>query len=233
MQDDLPLSQRLEKVQQKRGYLLPHHGLLAASSSSLLDAYDELYSRLTLTSRHLSPHNHEFVWLAVLMSKNENLGTHHVKRFFDAKGTNSQLAQASAATAFGVGSQCYVFSSQYWLPHTSDYDPEKAYELGFRELAGDQKLLHLACAATHMCCGHWAQLGWQIKLAYGDKVNELALIEALSLAMLPAGVPSFAKAAGVWRQLILDKKIKASPELTDWANLAGQGGFDEAAGIAR
>jgi hypothetical protein len=36
------LSQRLAPIKAKRGYLLPHHGLLAVSSPQLLQAYDQL-----------------------------------------------------------------------------------------------------------------------------------------------------------------------------------------------
>ena len=63
----------LEAVRDKRGYLLPHHGLLALSAPNLLQHYDQLYSSLTLTDRHLDRHDHEFVWLGVLMSTQEAL----------------------------------------------------------------------------------------------------------------------------------------------------------------
>ena len=38
----------LEEVHAKRGYLLPHHGLLAISTPHLLERYDSLYSTLAL-----------------------------------------------------------------------------------------------------------------------------------------------------------------------------------------
>ena len=44
----------LKKLREKRGYLLPHHGLLAISSPNLLEAYDSTYTALTLDQRVLS-----------------------------------------------------------------------------------------------------------------------------------------------------------------------------------
>ena len=51
----------LGDIHAKRGYLLPHHGLMAISAPHLLERYDSLYSTLALTDRHLSRHAHEFV----------------------------------------------------------------------------------------------------------------------------------------------------------------------------
>ena len=58
----------LSDIHEKRGYLLPHHGLMATSTPDLLERYDSLYSALALEERHLSRHAHEFVWLGVLIS---------------------------------------------------------------------------------------------------------------------------------------------------------------------
>ena len=48
------LTQRLAGVQAKRGYLLPHHGLLAITSPAMLQAYDQLYTALALDHKTLS-----------------------------------------------------------------------------------------------------------------------------------------------------------------------------------
>ena len=82
-------------MRDKRGYLLPHHGLLALSAPNLLQHYDQLYSSLTLTDRYLDRHDHEFVWLGVLMSTQEALGTHHVQRFLNAGGTVDEVGSAA------------------------------------------------------------------------------------------------------------------------------------------
>ena len=89
-------------------------------------------------------------------------------------------------------------------------------------------LAHLSAAATHACAGHWDLLAWQIRAAYQSGMVERCLAEALSLVMFPGSVPNFARTAGVWRELIIADKVDASDEFRAWAELTGQGGFDEA-----
>ena len=72
------LSRRLAPIQAKRGYLLPHHGLLAVTSPNLLQAYDQLYTAIALDPKTLSVRDRELVWLAVLIATDEALATHHI-----------------------------------------------------------------------------------------------------------------------------------------------------------
>ena len=94
MTDYDPLA-ALSDIHEKRGNLLPHHGLMAISTPDLLERYDSLYSALPLEERHLSHHAHEFVWLGVLISCEESMGSHHVKRFLDARGDAAHLGLAT------------------------------------------------------------------------------------------------------------------------------------------
>ena len=75
-------------------------------------------------------------------------------------------------------------------------------------------------------------LRWQIVAAYEDGVDELGLAEALSVAMFPGSVPNYVEAAGVWRELIAGGQVSASDSFRKWAELSGQGGYDEASGVA-
>jgi len=232
MQSD-ELGEFLQQVRSKRGYLLPHHGLMAVSSPRLLEAYDELYTTLALSERQLSRHHHEFVWMGVLIATDEILGTHHIKRFRDAGGTDAELAAATAITALAKGCQAYHFVSEYWLPHLPDFDPRAHYLDAFRTVAGTTPLplAHMTACAVHTCTGHWNALRWQITAAYADGTDELELAEALSVAMFPGSVPNYVEAAAVWRQLIDDGAVPASELFRNWAALSGQGGYDEATGI--
>ena len=69
-------------------------------------------------------------------------------------------------------------------------------------------------------------LGW----GAGPIKDEAAIAEGLALAMFPGGVPNFVDACDIWRKLIQDGKVSASPPYNAWASLTGQGGFDEAVG---
>ncbi|MGI9290409.1 MAG: hypothetical protein ACR2QG_03920 [Gammaproteobacteria bacterium] len=233
MQPD-ELAKNLQEVREKRGYLLPHHGLMAVSMPRLLDAYDELYTTLALTERQLNRHDHEFVWMGVLISTDEILGTHHIKRFHDAGGTNEELAAATAITAFAKGCQAYHFVNDYWLPHLPDHNPQQQYIDMFRRVSGDTSLplAHMTACAIHTCMGHWNGLRWQLKAAYEDQTDELELAEAISLAMFPGSVPNYVEAAGVWREMIAKDEVPASDLFRNWAELSGQGGYDEASGVS-
>ena len=70
------VEQVLRSLHEKRGYLLPHHGLLAISSPKLLDAYDATYTHMTLTDRVLSLYEKEVIWLIILVSTSEAIATH-------------------------------------------------------------------------------------------------------------------------------------------------------------
>jgi hypothetical protein len=223
----------LSDVHGKRGYLLPHHGLMAISTPHLLEQYDSLYSTLTLTERHLSRHDHEFVWLAVLISCKESLGSHHVKRFVDAGGDAEHLGLATAITAMAKGSDGYLFVEDHWVPHLPTAQPQEQYLAAFEQVIGPVTpvLAHMTACAVHTCLGNWRGLKWHIEAAYRAEVNELELAEALSLAMFPGSVPYYVRAAEVWRQLIVENTVPASDLFKQWAKISGQGGYDEASGI--
>ena len=170
---DTELAKYLQEVQQKRGYLLPHHGLMAVSTPQLLEAYDELYTTLALTPRQLSRRDHEYVWMGVLIVMDEVLGTHHIKRFRDAGGTDAELANAMTITAFAEGVGAYQFVAAHWLPHLPGFAPRETYLQTFRQLAGATRLplAHITACAVHACAGNWGALRWQIVAAYEDGVD--------------------------------------------------------------
>ena len=230
---DPSLAEELEDIRAKRGYLLPHHGLMAISMPEVLEAYDALYSRLTLSDRVLSTHEHEFVWLAVLIATHEALATHHIPRYLDAGGSLEEFSRIATLTALAKGSDGYEFVNAHWLPHVQGFDAGQAFITAYEEAAGPipLDLAHMAGAAVHLCTGRWESFAWQLKAAYVREVDEHGLAEALSLAMFPGSVPHFVEAAAVWQRLIAAGSVTASAAFKTWATLTGQGGFDQAAGI--
>jgi alkylhydroperoxidase/carboxymuconolactone decarboxylase family protein YurZ len=226
------LARQLAAIRARRGYLLPHHGLMAVSSPRLLEAYDATYAALALEPRTLSRHDHEFAWLAILVATDEALATHHLPKFRAGGGTDAEFAGVLRIVAFALGFPAYRFIDRHWRPHLPDFDPNAEYLTAFRAVAGDVplRLAHLAAATVHTCRAAWDALAWQIVAAYADAVPEDDLAEALSLTMFPGSVPYFVEAAGVWRQLIVDGRVPASPRYRAWAAVAGQGGYDEASG---
>lgn len=218
---------RLRAVREKRGYLLPHHGLLAITSPRMLDAYDHAYTELALAPRVLDAHDREFVWLAILIATDEALATHHIAKFLAAGGTLAEIEAVLRLTAWAMGGRAYGFVQAHWLPHLSGFDPDAAYA---RAMPDAGRLSIMAAAAVHACLADWVQFARAMVLAYAHAVPEQELAEAVSLVMFPGSVPRFVEAARVWLGLIRDGRVTPGPAFAAWAALQGQGGWDEAKG---
>lgn len=232
MSDTSDLLEHLKAVHDKRGYLLPHHGLMAVALPGMLDDYDRMYTSLALTPRHLNRYQHEFVWLAVLIAMNEALGTHHIARFREAGGKDTEFAAIALVSSFARGATAYRFVGEAWSPHLPDFDARTEYLQAFKRVCQgvDPLLAQLSAAAAHACAGHWDLLAWQIFACYQNGIEERHLAEGLSLVMFPGSVPNFARTAGVWRDVVLSGEVEASAAFQAWAELSGQGGYDEASG---
>lgn len=225
---------KLAALKAERGYLLPHHGLLAALAPDVLEAYGALYRALTLGKRHLDDFAKEFVWLTILAATDEAAATHHIAKFRNAGGTDAQIAIAVRLAAWARGEGAVAFADKIWSPHMAGFD--------WRQARGDARAALiaggavtpgqalLAEVATRTCLDQWAQLADAIVDALAAGESEDRIAEALMLTMFPAGVPRFVEAAGVWLELIREGRVPASPRLRAWASLEGQGGHDEATG---
>jgi alkylhydroperoxidase/carboxymuconolactone decarboxylase family protein YurZ len=227
------LERRLREVRAKRGYLLPHHGLMALAFPKLLEGYDAAYTALALDDRVLTHHDREFVWLAVLAATEEALATHHIAKFRAAGGTDATIGAAFAAAAVAIGAEAFDFAARAWPRQLSPFDPKAAYLATLRRVAPDapMRLTHLAGLAVQVCRARWRPFAWHLEAAYADSVEEEAMAEAISLAMFPGSVPRFVEACGHWRRLIAEGTLPASPRFRAWAALTGQGGHDEASGL--
>lgn len=223
---------RLAELRAKRGYLLPHHGLLAIAAPELLAAYDATYTALTLTPRRLGAHDKEFVWLVILVATDEALASHHIAKFRDAGGADGAIELAVRLAGHAAAAPRYAFPAEHWQRHLPGYDRARAYRAGLAALTAGSDiapgLVEMAMAAAQICRRGWWELAEHIKGAYGADVAELDLAEAIQLTMFPASVPNFVEACAVWRDLIASGAVPASPAFKLWADTPGQGGFDEA-----
>ena len=224
----------LSELRAKRGYLLPHHGLLAVSSPDLLRAYDATYSAMTLAQRAMTLHEKEVVWLIILVSTGEAIATHHIDRLRKGGGGEADVEAALALAAWADGAERHAFVEAHWAPHLEGFDGIRAYRNGLDALLGrfpvERWVAEIGLAAAHQCHRRWDWVGEHIVGAYAAGADEGAIAEGLSLAMFPGGVPNFVDACDTWRKLILAGKVAASPPYAAWARMTGQGGFDEASG---
>ncbi len=225
---------KLEALQAKRGYLLPHHGLMAVGEPDLLAAYDQLYTVLTLGTRILDNRSKEIIWLVILTTTSEAIATHHIRRMHDAGGTDAEIDVTVRLAAYARGADYFSFVREHWAPHLPEYDAVRAYRDGLDRLVAGSGIepgcVEMALAAAHACQRRWEWVDEHLVGAYREGVSERALLEALSLMMFPGGMPNFVDAAARWQRLILDGRVSASPTFEAWARVPGQGGYDEASG---
>ena len=221
---DDALEARLSAVITKRGYLLPHHGLLAVALPDLLAGYDAAYTALALTPHHLDERTKEFVWLVILTAVEETVTTHHVVKFHKAGGTDAEIELAVRLGGFRDIGRRIGFAAEHWGRHMQGYARRDAYRRALAALVSDITAppgwIEMAMAAGAACRRDWWALEEHIRGAYATAVDEDALAEALSFMMFPGSVPNFVDACGVWRDLVRAGEVPASARYRRWAQLA-------------
>lgn len=218
---------RLEAIRAARGYVLPHHGPLAAALPDLQDAYEAMYRALTLDPRHLSAHARESVWLAILTACEEPVGTHHVARFRAAGGTEAEAAAIFRLAGWAAGASRYATLAREWGAHFPTTPAARAYLDGAEALLRDgpvpPSLARLCLAAVQTASDQPFGLAAEIEAAYAAGVPEPHLAEAMSLTIWPRGVNRFVRGCAVWLDLIRAGRVTPSPAFHAWAEVAGQG----------
>ena len=228
------VAELLTDLKAKRGYLLPHHGLMAVASPELLAAYDATYTALTLQDRTMTLYQKEIVWLIILVSTGEAIATHHIDRLRKGGGGDAEVAAALAFAAWADGADRHTFVARHWGPHLDGFDEVGSYRDGLEAVRArhgtEPWIVEIGMAAAHQCHRRWDWVSEHITGAYAEGAEETAIAEGLALAMFPGGVPNFVDACDVWRELIVSGKVQASAPFRAWAEMTGQGGFDEASG---
>ena len=223
------LRRRLDELRGHRGYLLPHHGALAAAAPDLHAAYLRMYEALTLTDRHLDGFEREFVWLAVLAATKEAVGTHHLDLFRRAGGTDEQAKAAFQLAGYAGAADIFAFVEEAWSDFLPSLDARASYWDGVATLLRDrvpQQIAILALTAVHAVNGsHWG-VAAQIEAAYAACIAEEKLAEALSLIIWPVGVNKFLDACTTWHNLMGAGRVHPSPRFQAWADTPAQGRFE-------
>jgi len=221
------VEKRLRAVADKRGYLLPHHGLLAISDPELLAGYDACYSALTLGERRLAPKDKEFIWLCVLTTCDEALASQHLDKFRKAGGSDQEVEAAAHLAAMGEGAGAYAFMADHWQHHLPHYDRRRVYLDAVTALTQSldlsPHLTHMGLAAVHTCHLQFTELSWHIEICYELGVPEPDLAEALSYTMFTGSIPKYIEGVRIWRDMIREGKVKASEPFEVWAKMDTDG----------
>ena len=226
------LRRRLEELRKSRGFLLPHHGVMAAALPDLHESYFVMYRALTLSRRHLDEFEKEFVWLAILIAVEEAIGTHHVDLFLKAGGTRAQAAAAARLVGYASSARNLAFMAEHWSRQLPGLDAHAAYRDGLDALCAGldvaRDTIELALAAVNAALRRESGLRFHVVDAYRRGVPEAKLAEALSLIIWPVGVNHFLDACAVWHDLMATGAVAPSPLFKVWADTPRQGGFDDA-----
>lgn len=219
----------LEKIRAARGFVLPHHGALAAALPELHTAYEAMYRALTLEQRYLSPLQKEIVWVAILAACEEPVGTHHVAKFRAAGGDEAMAATIFRVVGWAAGARRHACLSRHWQELFPGVPAAQAYVEGLRPLlaggALDKADARLALIAIHTACDEPFGLAAEIEAAYALDVPEPCMAEAMSLTIWPRGVNPFVRATEIWLGLIRAGRVSPSAPFRAWAEAPGQGRF--------
>ena len=230
MTDDLRA--RLESLRATRGFLLAHHGALAAGAPALHDAYLAMYRELTVAPRVLTPLDREAVWLAILVTAREGIGTHHLALFRQHGGTEPMAESLITLAGIAPALDALRFAAGHWgafLPglSTDAYDRQVAAARG--PLA--EGVAELAMLATHAARHAQGGVAHHLRRAYALGLDEAGMVEALSYIIWPCGVNAFLAACETWAGLMQSGAVTPSPRFAVWRDMA-MGAYDPQSGAA-
>lgn len=221
---------RLEEFRERRGYVNPQQGPLAVALPGVFEGYRVFYKALVLDEKHLSSLEREFVWLVLLCVASE-LGTHHLKLFFDHGGTDSQALAAFRLAAWVKGTDAYTFIEENWKPYFPRLSSPQAYLDGVDSLIAGfddvtPKWAHLALLSAHSGAKSKWGVATELRACYELEIPEASMAEAMSVALWPCGANAFHDAAGVWLELVRSGQVNASPQFKAWAAMPSQDGLE-------
>ncbi len=221
---------RLDEIRAARnGYVLAHHGPMAAALPDLHAAYEAMYRALTLDDHHMSAHVKEVVWLAILVACEEPVGTHHLHKFMTTGGTQAEAAAVFRLAAWAAGARRYATLDGAWRQHLPSLAMAAEYRAGALALiAGtglDETVARLALIGVQTACDEAWGLAAEIEAAYAIGVPEAQIAEAMSLTIWPRGVNRFVRASETWLGLMQAGRVVPSPAFRGWAETPGQGAF--------
>jgi hypothetical protein len=215
---------RLEANLARRGYLLPHQGLMAVAMPEVQDGYMVMYTALTLRQNHLTPFEKEFVWLAVLTAAGEHIGTHHLKLFKDHGGTAKQAQAVFRLVGHAAGApKSFQFLAEHWEKHFPPLDGKQAYLDAGRDLVAGFDvpiaLARLALLAVHTTLAQKWGIERELEAGYALGIAEGKMAEACCLPMWATGINRTIDASQVWLDLMRSGRVTPSESFRTWADM--------------
>ncbi|WP_226579213.1 carboxymuconolactone decarboxylase family protein [Acuticoccus sediminis] len=201
----------IDQVEQKRGYLLPYHRMLAAHDPELLTLYDAFYTRLTLVEKTLPPREKEIVWIALLAAAREGVGKLHLERGVTA---GLSLAEIRASVALSAASESWAataFAAEHWAEFTPPEEMLGAYRALVEAARGpiEPRVAELALLLCHAARAADAPMRHHLSTYFAAGGEAGALAEALAFLFLPMGANLLIEAVAIWAAAAPDLGIPA------------------------
>lgn len=197
---DPPSPALLERVAAGRGYLLPHHRLLADHAPHALVAYDALYRAITLEPGPLGPADRERVWLALLAIRAKFSWRIHLERARAAGLQDADIAESLALAAYAAGRDVLAFGREQGSGALDTAVLASAESRLFDAARGrtPSGTAHLVLTVCHATRGDQAGVRRHLPAALRDGVALAAVTEGLAYVLLACGVNALIECVETW-----------------------------------
>jgi alkylhydroperoxidase/carboxymuconolactone decarboxylase family protein YurZ len=192
----------LARIEAGRGYVLPHHRLLATHAPRALVAYDALYRALTLDAGALSPADRERAWLALLAVDRKFSWRIHLARARDAGLTDADVAECLALATLAAGRDVAAYGAREWRPAVAAGALDDALRTLFDAARGRTSpgTAHLVLAVCHATRGDQGGVRAHLPAALGAGVSAAGVAEALAFVLLQRGVNALIECVQTWNE---------------------------------
>lgn len=201
----MPTSEEmLERLRtERKGYLLSYHEIFARVEPSLLEAYAELYRRLNLTPRILTEFDREFIWVGLLASIHEEVGSIHIERAITAGLTSEDMLASIRCTAFADSWPTLGFSERAWARFIG-HRALDVYADGLATMAGgaDMRIVHLTLMNIQGHRQRREPFDYHLLSAIKAGATTAEVAEALSYLLIPIGANGFLWCTDRWMELM-------------------------------
>ena len=192
----------LDKVLEKRGYLLTYHKMIGEWDPKLLESYDSFYENLTLEERTLTLKNRELVWAALQVAADEEHGHIHMKRAKKIGLSSEILTNAIALAGAAESHRALWFGFTHWGEWIPDDYSKKCYLDICENARGDiePKIAEIILTVCHAARRSYGPMRIHLQRTFENEASQAELAEALSYMLLPCGGPTLIDAVKIWEE---------------------------------
>jgi alkylhydroperoxidase/carboxymuconolactone decarboxylase family protein YurZ len=205
----------LARIRQERGYTLSYHEIYARLEPRFLEAYAGLYRACTLDARSLPPAWRETVWVALLNSIREEVGSIHLERAAAAGVGTSEVLAAIRLAAVAEAWESLDFAFSHWQSFVEGESRDESY-LGLVDQAAaplSGPLVDLVLMVVHAARRRGDAFLLHLGRCLAAGVPEEQVGEALSYVMQPVGANRLLWATDLWLAALRDGRLPPSTRL--------------------